>query len=281
LSSKQILENYIYPLLNCNLISSGDSQIDHRAKIYYPVKEKKNNNLFENMQKNKLSQNYKIILHSSTIYPSQDYIISEIEATMKYSSEYKSFILEDEDGAKQSVEEIVNRYYANPHEFFTLEENISKSISSEEYVSNNQNAINSQYFSENYEKNVSSDSDQSKNSLISPESNNLIYSRLEFQPENESDSSETDGFRVNGETFDSKDLASSMNCTTSMDRHSLSQTNQSLTNSNNQIRKAVSTSAHISITNLSQVSHLSQPTMEAIAQFFYDEPPAISSASTT
>ncbi|MGH9976909.1 MAG: hypothetical protein ACRD8Z_13900, partial [Nitrososphaeraceae archaeon] len=73
LSSKQILENYIYPLLNCNLISSSDSQIDHRAKIYYPVKEKKNNNLFENMQKNKLSQNYKIILHNSTIYPSQDY----------------------------------------------------------------------------------------------------------------------------------------------------------------------------------------------------------------
>jgi hypothetical protein len=272
LSSKQILENYIYPLLNCNLISSGDSQIDHRAKIYYPVKEKKNNNLFENIQKNKISQNYKIILHNSTIYPSQDYMMSEIEEIVKYSSEYKSFILEDEDGTKQSVEEIVNRYYANPHEFFTLEVNISKSISSEEYVSNNQNAINSQYFSENFEKNVSSDSDQSKNSFSSSESNNIIYSHLEFQPENESDSSETDGFRGDGETFDGKELAGSMNCTASMDRHSLSQTNLSLTNSINQTRKAVSTSARVTNTEPSQVSHATQPTVEEITQFFYDEP---------
>lgn len=155
---------------------------------------------------------------------------------------------------------------------FTLEENISKSISSEEYVSNNQNAINSQYYSENYEKNVSSDSDQSKNSFISPESNNLIYSRLEFQPENESDSSETDGFRVDGETCDGKELAGSMNCTESMDRHSLSQTNLSLTNSINQTRKAVSTSARVTNTEPSQVSHATQPTIEEITQFFYDEP---------
>jgi hypothetical protein len=116
LSSKQVLENYIYPLLNCNIISSSDSQIDHRAKIYYPVKENKNNNLFESMQKNKLSQNYKIVLHDSTIYPSHHYIISKIEEIMKYSSEYKLFILEDEDGIKQPVEEIVNHYYGNPHD---------------------------------------------------------------------------------------------------------------------------------------------------------------------
>ena len=154
LSSKQMLENHIYPLLNCNLISSSDSQIDHRAKIYYPVREKKNNNLFENMQKNKLLQNYKIILHNSTIYPSKEYMISKIEEIMKYSSEYKSFILEDEDGAKQSIEKIVNRYYGNPHDYFTLEENKSKNIGSEEYCSDCQNTINSQYYSEVYEKNV-------------------------------------------------------------------------------------------------------------------------------
>ena len=261
LSSKQILENYIYPLLNCNLISNSDSQIDHRAKIYYPVKEKKNNNLFENMQKNKLSQNYKIILHNSTIYPSQDYMMSEIEEIVKYSSEYKSFILEDEDGAKQSIEEIVNRYYGNPHEFFTLE------VHSEEYRSNHQNVKNSQNYYEKYEENIDSNPDQSKNSFISPESNNLIYSRREFQPENESDSSETDGFRVDGKTCDGKELDGSMNCTASMDRHSSSQFN-----SNNQTRKAASTFARVNNTELSQVSHASQPTLEEITQFFYDEP---------
>ena len=34
LSSKQILESHIYPLINCNYISTVDSQIDHRTKIY-------------------------------------------------------------------------------------------------------------------------------------------------------------------------------------------------------------------------------------------------------
>jgi hypothetical protein len=38
------------------------------------------------------------------------------------------------------------------------------------------------------------------------------------------------------------------------------------------MRMAVSTSAHATTTNLSQVSQVSQPTMEAITQFFYDEP---------
>ena len=55
------------------------------------------------------------------------------------------------------------------------------------------------------------------------------------------------------------------------------ETNQSLSNSNSQLRKAVSTSAHnaTTTTNLFHVSHLSrssQTTVEAITQFFYDEP---------
>jgi hypothetical protein len=65
LSVKQLLENYVYPLLNCNYISSVDSQIDHRAKIYYPVTQdnkKENNNLFQMMKTNNLSQTHKLQL---------------------------------------------------------------------------------------------------------------------------------------------------------------------------------------------------------------------------
>lgn len=56
----------------------------------------------------------------------------------------------------------------------------------------------------------------------------------------------------------------------------MSKTSQTL--SNNQIRKASSTSVHTSTTittNLSQVSHLSQPTVKAINLFFYDEPDSL------
>jgi hypothetical protein len=58
------------PLLNCNFISSVDSQIDHRAKIYYPVTQddkKENNNLFQMMKTNNLSQTHKLTLHQKNI----------------------------------------------------------------------------------------------------------------------------------------------------------------------------------------------------------------------
>jgi hypothetical protein len=58
----------------------------------------------------------------------------------------------------------------------------------------------------------------------------------------------------------------------SLTDHHNTNSQTSETNSNNQLRKAVSTSAHVITTDLSQVSHLSQPTMDAITQFFYDEP---------
>jgi hypothetical protein len=47
---------------------------------------------------------------------------------------------------------------------------------------------------------------------------------------------------------------------------------QSLTNTNNQMRKAITgTSTYPHTNNLSQLSHLSQPTKEKIAEFFYDD----------
>jgi hypothetical protein len=51
------------------------------------------------------------------------------------------------------------------------------------------------------------------------------------------------------------------------------ETDQPLTNTNNQMRKAITgTSTYTHTNNLSQLSHLSQTTVEAITQFFYDEP---------
>ena len=82
-------------------------------------------------------------------------------------------------------------------------------------------------------------------------------------------------------TDDSKDLDSDISITdlSSMDHHNsnshVSESNQSLSISNSQIRRAASTAAFATATtttNLSHVSQVSQPTMEAITQFFYDEP---------
>ena len=48
LSNKEMLETYLNPLLNLNVISSEPSVLDRRANIYYPVKTKsENKNLFD------------------------------------------------------------------------------------------------------------------------------------------------------------------------------------------------------------------------------------------
>jgi len=57
LSSKRLLESYVYPLLNHGYIDKINSVIDKRANIYYPVIEtKKYKNFFENNESNNFSQ---------------------------------------------------------------------------------------------------------------------------------------------------------------------------------------------------------------------------------
>jgi len=175
LSSKQILESHIYPLINCNYISTIDSQIDHRTKIYYPVaiKDGKNNNLFETMRMNKSSQNYKIHLQNITIYPSKDYINAKISEIMKYSSDYKLFILEDEDGIQQSIDEIVNRYYDKPENYFSLNQ---RNTISDEYHQTHQNEEQLQTNMVFGPKSCNNKAEQTKDLIESSKTNNLLYS---------------------------------------------------------------------------------------------------------
>jgi hypothetical protein len=93
LSTKQLLESYLYPLLNQAYIDKADSSIDKRAKIYYPIiKTRKYINLFENDKSNNLPQLKQKIIIKSTIFPSKEYIISKIEPHLRYYSENGYFI---------------------------------------------------------------------------------------------------------------------------------------------------------------------------------------------
>ena len=90
------------------------------------------------------------------------------------------------------------------------------------------------------------------------------------------------GDKTNDNDNEALDSDGSTICPSSTNHHKansqMSETNQSLSNSNSQLRKGVSTSAHnvTTTTNLSHVSHLSQSTqnssLETITQFFYYEP---------
>ncbi len=88
--------------------------------------------------------------------------------------------------------------------------------------------------------------------------------------DNSEDENNDDKIRLDGQTDSDTCHLSSHNDDIHIEN---AETDQSLTNTNNQMRKAVTgTSTYTHTRNLSQLSHLSQPTVEAIAQFFYDEP---------
>ena len=118
LSNKEMLETFLNPLLNLNIISSEPSVLDRRAHIYYPVKiRSENKNLFDFANSNNISQCFQIKVENPALYPDEIYIMNEIYRVLKYSSNERTGIV-DHDGNKRSIHEIVYRYYTNYDECF-------------------------------------------------------------------------------------------------------------------------------------------------------------------
>jgi hypothetical protein len=118
-SSKQLLETYVYSLLNQGYIDRINSELDHRAFIYYPVITSKYINLFDNRETNSLSQICRINVGNIASYPDKTYLISRIEEILKYYSEEKiRTSLWDNNGKEISAEELVVRYYSKPEDYF-------------------------------------------------------------------------------------------------------------------------------------------------------------------
>ncbi|HEX5186587.1 MAG TPA: hypothetical protein VFV86_06820 [Nitrososphaeraceae archaeon] len=88
LTSHKLLQAYLYPLLNHGYIDSIDSNLDRRAKIYYPlIVTKKYINLFYLEEKNNLSQEMNKIVANSTTFPDQVFTLSVLQSILKYYSE--------------------------------------------------------------------------------------------------------------------------------------------------------------------------------------------------
>src|SRR5829696_8471163 len=121
-TKKKILETYINPLSNQGYIDKTVSELDKRAKIYYPVKvTTENRKLFDSEQTNNLSQNQQLFITDSTLFPNRKYLISKIEGVLRYSSDKGIIIkLEDNEGNEITVEELVDRYYKDPEKYFEV-----------------------------------------------------------------------------------------------------------------------------------------------------------------
>ena len=75
LGAKHILETYLNPLINLNVISSEPSVLDGRANIYYPVKQRnENKNLFGYTISINISQLFQIRVEDPALFPDEIYI---------------------------------------------------------------------------------------------------------------------------------------------------------------------------------------------------------------
>jgi hypothetical protein len=120
-SSKQILENYIEPLINSGYLDKVENKEDRRSYLFYPVLNIKQKKLFDMTKSNNLSQQNVISIVDSTMFPDRNYIISKIQGVLRYSSQiHKITKLENHEGKEITAEEVVDQYYKDPGNFFKI-----------------------------------------------------------------------------------------------------------------------------------------------------------------
>ena len=123
-TTKQILENFVKPLINQGYIDKTESDLDRRAKIYYPVIVTKYRKLFESEQSNNFSQERKISITDPTLYPDKEYLISKIQHVLRYSADKDLLItIKSNEDKEITVEELVDRYYKDPEKYFDSNRN--------------------------------------------------------------------------------------------------------------------------------------------------------------
>jgi hypothetical protein len=193
--------------------------------------------------------------------------MDEIDRISRYSSDNRDKLV-DHNEIKRSAQEIAHSYYANFGDCFKTTSYRSSFCYnligyghlildhvSKEYNYDRRNDIQLQTNGSSYERNLPAKAEHSIKLFVPCKLNNFLYSKNLGSPI----------------CRDNEDLDSdgTINSPLAIDDHN---TNSPISKntSNSQTRKAVSTSMHgSSTTNLPQVS---QPNMEEITEFFYDEP---------
>ena len=125
-STKQILENYIDPLVNQGYIDKCDSELDKRSRIFYPVTASKIRKLFDSDQSNNLLQECCVLVKNPSLYPDKHYINSKIRQVLEYSTQDGNNKVEkivNHENKEISIEQVAEIYYGNPQEYFGLTPN--------------------------------------------------------------------------------------------------------------------------------------------------------------
>ena len=184
-STKQILESFIYPLLNQGYIDNANSDLDKRSKIYYPViSSSKNRNLFDLDQSNNFSQEKRISVVNPSLYPNKEYLISRIKHVLNYSSEkeyYRVKKIVSHENKEISIEELVDAYYNKPENYFqtpaaggnnTADQH---EVLSDEYLQNTEITSKLQANGKNNMQSTTFDEQKCEKLFDQQNSNNFLY----------------------------------------------------------------------------------------------------------
>ena len=128
-NSNQLLQTFIYPLLNQGYIDSIRSEIDRRSNIYYPLVTSKYINLLCEDEYNNFVNSNKILIENPDIYPSKTYLEFQIQDPLKYYYEAGvSITIVNHEGNVIGIEELIDRYYNDTKKYFEMSETAKSAI---------------------------------------------------------------------------------------------------------------------------------------------------------
>jgi hypothetical protein len=122
-NTNQLLQTFIYPLLNQGYIDRIRSEIDKRSNIYYPLVTSKYIKLLYEDEYNNFVNSKKILIENPDIFPSKTYLEFEIRSLLKYYYETGvSITIVDHEDNVISVEELIDRYFNDTKQYFEMSE---------------------------------------------------------------------------------------------------------------------------------------------------------------
>jgi hypothetical protein len=118
-NAESIRKKYLDPLINLGMIQKAPSIKDERVNVYYPSPGSSSssvNNTSDNANK-------KIKVKAANLYPERNLIVESLRMVVNYddggpSKNKNIFEILDEDGQAITPEDLADRYFSNPEEYF-------------------------------------------------------------------------------------------------------------------------------------------------------------------
>jgi hypothetical protein len=144
-SSGELLNKFIYPLVNQGIVDKTQSQINGRFNIFFPVEETEDGKIFSLFEETDIA---KLKVFKQELYPATDRIEESFRSLLKRYSNDKGirYQLVDFDGIEITPDELTKKYYNSPEICF------SKGYSDEENIPSTSNNVQTELYKKDIEQ---------------------------------------------------------------------------------------------------------------------------------